>query len=94
VRRLGALVATPGAVAPFAVTDEYGAEIGVVAEYLRHGTPGDFSGSSVRSYGLALLRWVRFLSAVGVAWSRADRAEVRDFVLWMLSAPAGRCRGA
>jgi hypothetical protein len=33
---------------------------------------------------------VRFLGSVGVAWDRADRAEVRDFVLWMRLAPAGR----
>ena len=90
VKRTGRLVATPSAVVPYAVTDEDGAEIGVAAEYLRHVTAGDFSGLSVRSYGLALLRWLRFLRAVGVEWDRAGQAEVADFVLWMRSAPAGR----
>jgi len=77
-------------VVPYAVTDETGDEVGVVAEYLRHVTVGDFSGLSVRSYGLALLRWLRFLRAAGVGWDRAGQAEVADFVLWMRSAPAGR----
>jgi len=41
------------------------------------------SVSSLRSYGLALLRWWRFLAAVDVTWQRASRVEARDFVLWM-----------
>ena len=41
------------------------------------------SPNSLRSYGLALLRWWRFLAAIGVSWDRATRLEARDFVLWM-----------
>jgi integrase len=37
----------------------------------------------VRSYGLALLRWFRFVWAAEVAWDRATRAEARDFCRWM-----------
>ena len=33
-----------------------------------------------------LLRWFRFLAAVDVAWDRAQRGEVRDFVLWLRTA--------
>src|SRR5260221_8991563 len=33
-----------------------------------------------------LLRWFRFLRAVGVAWDRATRAEARDFCRWLLVA--------
>jgi integrase/recombinase XerC len=29
------------------------------------------------------LRWFRFLAAVDVGWRRAQRGEVRDFVLWL-----------
>lgn len=54
------------------------------------------SFSSLRSYGLALLRWWRFLAAIEVPWQRASRIEARDFVLWMAagrpSGPAGRVR--
>jgi hypothetical protein len=41
----------------------------------------DYSAASCRSYLLSLLRWLRFLSAVSVAWDRAERRDVRDFVL-------------
>lgn len=52
------------------------------------------SFSSLRSYGMALLRWWRFLAAIDVPWQRASRIEARDFVLWMrLVGPAGRPGG-
>jgi integrase len=35
---------------------------------------------------LSLLRWFRFLAAVDVPWDRAERQEIRDFVLWMRGA--------
>jgi integrase len=90
VRRAGALVTTPEATVPYAVTDADGTEVDAFAGYLRHVTAGDFSGLSIRSYGLALLRWLRFLDAVYVAWDQAEQAEVRDFVLWMRQAAPGR----
>jgi len=56
------------------------------------------SASTLRSYGLDLLRWFRFLWAIGVPWSRASRIEARDFCRWMLiagkpSRPHWRRRG-
>jgi site-specific recombinase XerD len=44
------------------------------------------SESTVRSYGMDLLRWFRFLWAIGLPWERATRAEARDFCLWLLIA--------
>ncbi|MFI6984221.1 tyrosine-type recombinase/integrase [Embleya sp. NPDC050154] len=41
---------------------------------------------SVRSYAYALLRWWRWLRAVGVEWNRATPAEARDLVLWLKQA--------
>jgi hypothetical protein len=41
------------------------------------------SPASCRSYGYDLLRWLRFPAAVDVGWRRAQRSEVRDFVLWL-----------
>ncbi len=41
------------------------------------------SASTIRSYGMDLLRWFRFLCAVGVAWDRATRIEARDFSRWL-----------
>lgn len=56
---------------PYVAMDADGAEVGAVAGYLSHVTAGDFSDLSVRSYGLALLRWLRFLDAVDVASRQA-----------------------
>ena len=39
--------------------------------------------STVRSYGMDLLRWFRFLWAAGVRWDRATRVEARDFNRWL-----------
>ena len=44
------------------------------------------SEATMRSYGMDLLRWFRFLWAVEVPWDRATRAEARDFCRWMLVA--------
>jgi hypothetical protein len=56
---------------------------GAVSSFLRDFLAYGNSAASCRSYGHDLLRWFRFLSAVGVAWVRARRADVRDFVLWL-----------
>jgi site-specific recombinase XerD len=41
------------------------------------------SEATIRSYGMDLLRWLRFLHAAGVAWNMATRSEARDFCRWM-----------
>lgn len=38
---------------------------------------------TLRSYGMDLLRWFRFLWAVGVGWDRASRIDARDFSCWL-----------
>jgi site-specific recombinase XerD len=43
--------------------------------------------STIRSYGMDLLRWWRFLDALGTEWRRATRQEARDFARWMAIAP-------
>ena len=52
------------------------------------------SASTCRSYAHDVLRWLRFLAALGISWQQASRVEVRDFVRWLRVAdnPA-RCRG-
>jgi site-specific recombinase XerD len=47
----------------------------------------DCADSTARSYAYDLLRWLRFLAAVGVEWRQATRREVRDFVRWFRAAP-------
>jgi site-specific recombinase XerD len=39
--------------------------------------------STVRSYGMDLLRWFRFLWAAGVAWDQVTSSEARDFSRWL-----------
>ncbi|MFF2165425.1 site-specific integrase [Streptomyces sp. NPDC058175] len=43
--------------------------------------------TTIRSYGMDLLRWWRFLAGWGVAWDRATRRDARDFARWMQIAP-------
>src|SRR5664279_2084747 len=43
----------------------------------------DGPATTQRSYGMDLLRWFRFLRAVGVGWDEATRAEARDFCRWL-----------
>ncbi|WP_406239429.1 site-specific integrase [Nocardia sp. NBC_01009] len=83
VARIGKVVPGEDASLPWLVLDAAGAEIPEAGEYLRYTVVNDFSPNSVESYARALLRWLRFLWATDVDWDRADRNQVRDFVLWM-----------
>lgn len=66
-----------------ALLDATGEPVEEVSEFFATMLACGASRSSLRSYGLALLRWWRFLAAVQVPWQRAGRIEARDFVLWM-----------
>ena len=71
-----------------AVLDAVGVPIVSIDEFLNSLSACGASSGTVLSYAQALLRWWRFLAAVGVSWARADRVVVRDFVVWMRSAAA------
>ncbi len=90
VGRVASIGAAPGTV----LLDATGDPVEEVSEFFATMLACGASFSSLRSYGLALLRWWRFLAAVNVTWQRAGRLEARDFVLWMrLVGPAGRPGG-
>ena len=91
--RCGRVVEVSGVV-PFAVVDDEGQEIAAVTAYLRDFKASGNRDGSVRSYAYDLLRWWRFLRAVGVGWDMATPAEGRDFVLWLMQArkPVARRR--
>lgn len=74
------------------LVDGDGLEVLAVTEYLASLLASGASPASLRSYAMALLRWWRFLGAVEVAWDRATRTDVRDFVLWMRSTTRSRAR--
>ncbi|MDN3243052.1 site-specific integrase [Glycomyces tritici] len=71
---------------PWVLRDGLGEPVTPVQTFLQDFTARGNSAGSVRSYAMDLLRWWRFLLAVGVAWDHVTSAEVRDFVLWFRQA--------
>jgi site-specific recombinase XerD len=68
---------------PYRLVDASGAVVRAVAEWFADLQAAGRSPATLRSYGLDLLRWFRFLWALGVAWDRATAVEARDFARWM-----------
>jgi site-specific recombinase XerD len=90
IGRVAHVEESPGTV----VIDASGAPVVEVGDFFATMLASGGSASSLRSYGLALLRWWRFLAAIDVPWQRATRVDARDFVLWMrLVGPTGRRAG-
>jgi integrase len=87
VARVGRLVDVSDVVVPVRLLDPVDDEVQAVTVFLRDMRACDRSVGSQRSYGRALLRWFRFLWAVGVSWDRAGRVEARDFMLWLAVEP-------
>ena len=84
VPQSGRLVATGSRYEPYRLVDPGGSVVGAVSEYFRDLLAAGRAGLTLRSYGLALLRWFRFCwSDSGVAWDRATRADARDFCCWL-----------
>ena len=79
----GRLVATGDRWEPYRLVDADGAAVDSVGAYFGHLQAAGRAELTVRSYGMDLLRWFRFLWAAGVAWDRATRSEGRDFCRWL-----------
>ena len=88
----GQLVATGDAGEPYRLVDADGAVVEPVAAFLRELLAAGRSVATLRSYGMDLLRWWRFLDAVDVGWDRATRIEARDFSCWIQLAVKQRRR--
>ena len=82
----GAVEATGDPAGPYRLTDGRGTVVVAVSEFFGELQAAGRSALTMRSYGMDLLRWFRFLWAVGVGWDRATRLEARDFCRWMLVA--------
>jgi integrase len=82
----GALEETGDRWLPFRLLDPAGAPVEAVSTFFADLLATGRSQATVRSYGMDLLRWFRFLWAMGVPWNRATRVEARDFSRWMLVA--------
>jgi integrase len=83
VSRTGRLVSTGDEWEPYRLLDAGGAVVDPVAVFLRELLAAGRSVATLRSYGMDLLRWWRFLHAVDVGWDRACRLEARDFSCWI-----------
>ncbi len=68
---------------PYRVVGPDGAVVEPVSVFLRDLLASGKSELTLRSYSVDLLRWWRFLDAIGVEWDRASRAEARDFSCWI-----------
>ena len=79
----GRMVATGDRYEPYRLVDADGVVAAGAAAFFRELLAAGRSESTVRSYGMDLLRWFRFLRAAGVRWDRATRAEARDFSRWL-----------
>lgn len=85
----GRVVSVAGAV-PWLVVDPDGVPVEPVRRFLVDFVARDNRPGSVRSYAYDLLRWWRWLRALGVEWDKATPAEVRDLVLWLKQTPKPR----
>src|SRR6266487_999851 len=75
----GRLVATGNRYEPYQLIGPDGVVLEAAAGFFRDLLTAGRAESTVRSYGMDLLRWLRFLDAAGVGWDSATRVEARDF---------------
>jgi site-specific recombinase XerD len=95
VPQQGGLVATGERQEPFRLVDGDGLAVAAAAAFFCDLQAAGRPDSTIRSYGLDLLRWFRFLWALGISWERVTRAEARDFCRWMtLTGKPSRGKGA
>lgn len=80
---LGSLEATADLFRPYRLLGADGREVAPVAAFFVELSACGRPATTQRSYGMDLLRWFRFLWAVGVDWDQATRVEARDFCRWL-----------
>uniref|UniRef100_UPI001ABF7C72 site-specific integrase n=1 Tax=Streptomyces africanus TaxID=231024 RepID=UPI001ABF7C72 len=83
----GALIETKDPQRPYVLVDAEGATVAPVEAFFAELQASSRPATTIRSYGMDLLRWWRFLSGWDVAWNRASRRDARDFARWMQIAP-------
>jgi integrase len=79
----GRLVATEDRWEPYRLLDADGVSVAAAGAYFGHLQAAGRSELTIRSYGMDLLRWFRFLWAIGVPWNHAVRSDARDFCRWL-----------
>jgi len=83
VPRRGCLEATGDLFQPYRLVDGDCALVVPVAAFFAELAACGRAATTQRSYGMDLLRWFRFLWALGVGWDQATRVEARDFCRWL-----------
>ena len=83
IPQVGRLVASGDPWAPYRLVDADGATVEAVSAWFAELQAAGRSAATLRSYGMDLLRWLRFCWAAGLAWDQATRTEARDFSIWM-----------
>ena len=78
----GSLEATGDLFEPYRLVDALGAVVVPAAVYFRELAGCGRPAATQRSYGMALLRWWRFIWAVECPWDEATQVEARDFCWW------------
>ena len=80
---IGGIAETGDRYEPYRLVDGDGAAVEGATAFFRDLLAAGHAESTVRSYGMDLLRWFRFVWAAEVPWDRATRAEARDFSRWL-----------
>ena len=83
VPQSGSLEATGDLFGQYQLVDADGVVVAPAGAYFRDLAAGGRAAATQRSYGMALLRWWRFIRAVEIGWDQATRAEARDFLCWV-----------
>ena len=87
VPQVGSLAATGDLFQPYRLLDAAGVPIPAAAAYFAELAACGRPETTQRSYGMDLLRWFRFLSALEVDWAQATQLEARDFCRWLAATP-------
>jgi integrase len=80
---IGSLEQTDDLFQPYRLVDGRGVRVEPVAAFFAELAACGRPATTQRSYGMDLLRWLRFLWALGVEWDQATRVEARDFIRWL-----------
>jgi len=83
IPQVGGIVATGDSWQPYQLIDAQGTAQDSVSAFFGDLQAASRSAATLRSYGMDLLRWFRFLWARKVGWDRATRTEARDFSRWL-----------
>jgi hypothetical protein len=82
VPQIGRLLETGEVAEPYRLLDPEGHLVVPAAVFFADLQASSKPATTIRSYGMDLLRWYRFLWAVKVPWNQATRTEARDFSRW------------